>query len=181
MEIKKYNIEGLVSFTPPVFKDDRGSFFESFNQAKFDEMIGTHIEFVQDNQSFSKKDVVRGLHFQAPPHAQGKLVRVTQGRVIDVAVDIRNDSSTYGKYVAIELSAENGIQFWIPEGFAHGFSVLEDDTVFNYKCTRYYNKPSEGCIIWNDPDLNIDWGVSNVELSEKDKVGDLFNEFVSPF
>ncbi len=181
MMIKKYHIEGLISFTPRIFKDDRGVFFESFNQNVFNEIVNDEITFVQDNQSVSSKGVLRGLHMQAPPYAQGKLVRVTKGRVIDVAVDVRKSSPTYGEHVAIELSEENNTQFWVPPGFAHGFVVLEDDTVFNYKCTNFYNKESERSILWNDKDLNIDWGIDKPLLSEKDLVCDNLKDFNSPF
>lgn len=177
----KYKIEGLFSFVPRVFQDDRGAFFETYNQRLFDEMAGEKVEFVQDNQSVSAKNVLRGLHFQAPPYAQGKLVRVIKGRVIDVAVDIRKGSPTYGQYVALELSEENNVHFWIPKGFAHGFLTLEDGTVFSYKCSGFYHKESEGCIIWNDPQLSIDWGIEDPLLSEKDMEGELFNDFKSPF
>jgi len=179
--IEKFEIEGLILFTPKIFKDDRGLFFESFNQKIFNEAIGEKINFVQDNISVSKKNVVRGLHFQKPPFGQGKLVRVIQGRVIDVAVDIRKNSPTYGKHIALELSEENKNSFWIPEGFAHGFVALEDDTIFSYKCTNFYNHQSEDAILWNDKDLNIDWKVKSPILSEKDKISQSFNTFASPF
>jgi dTDP-4-dehydrorhamnose 3,5-epimerase len=179
--IEKFNIKGVVMFTPKIFKDDRGLFFESFNQELFNEAIQKSISFVQDNISVSKKNVVRGLHFQKPPHAQGKLVRVIKGRVIDVAVDIRKDSSTFGKHIAVELSGENHKMLWVPEGFAHGFVALEDDTIFSYKCTNLYNSQSEDAILWNDKDLDIDWTVNSPILSEKDKISQSFNTFVSPF
>ena len=181
MEITRYHIEGVFSFVPKIFVDDRGSFFESFNQKLFDEAAEKKIEFVQDNQSTSIKNTLRGLHFQAPPFAQGKLVRIIKGKAIDVAVDIRKKSPTYGQHIVVELSADNNRVLWIPEGFAHGFSVLENDTIFSYKCTNYYNKNSEGCLIWNDPDLKIDWKINSPLLSEKDKLGDTFKNFVSPF
>lgn len=181
MNIIKPEIEGLLIITPKVFKDDRGEFMESFNKQKFDEAVGREVNFVQDNQSVSKKGVLRGLHFQTPPFAQGKLVRVTKGAVIDIAVDIRKDSPTYGDYVAVELSAQNNEQFWIPEGFAHGFVALEDETTFLYKCTNYYAPQCEGTILWNDPTLNIDWGIDNPIISEKDAVGQEFSNFVSDF
>lgn len=181
MNIEKTPISGLLILTPRVFKDDRGQFFESFNKQKFDEATDGKYQFVQDNESTSKKDVLRGLHFQNPPHAQGKLVRVSQGAVIDVAVDIRKSSPTYGQYVAVELTAENGKQFWIPPGFAHGFVALEDDTVFCYKCTDYYAPSSEGCLLWNDKDLNIDWGTNSPLVSDKDAIGEEFHNFVTQF
>lgn len=179
--IEKFDIEGIVLLTPRIFKDDRGLFFESFNQMLFNEAVGDSITFVQDNISVSKKGVVRGLHFQKPPHAQGKLVRVVKGKVIDVAVDIRKDSPTYGQHVAVELSDDNHKMLWIPEGFAHGFVALEDDTIFSYKCTNFYNHQSEDAILWNDKGLNIDWNVKKPILSEKDKLSQSFNTFVSPF
>lgn len=181
MNIIKPEIEGLLILTPRVFKDDRGEFMESFNKQKFDEAVGYEVNFVQDNQSVSKKGVLRGLHFQTPPFAQGKLVRVIKGAVIDIAVDIRRNSPTYGDYVAVELTAENNEQFWIPEGFAHGFVALEDDTTFLYKCTNYYAPQCEGTLLWNDPMLNIDWGINDPLISEKDAVGKEFSTFASEF
>lgn len=181
MIVDKYNIDGLISFIPRTFKDDRGIFFESFNQRQFNELVGEEINFVQDNQSISSKDVIRGLHMQSPPHEQGKLVRVTKGKVLDIAVDVRKSSKTYGQHIAVELSAENNRQLWIPPGFAHGFVVLEDDTIFNYKCTNYYNKDSEKTILWNDPILKINWAVANPLLSDKDLAGEKFENFDSPF
>lgn len=180
-KITNYTIEGLISFCPKTFEDNRGFFFESFNQELFDNLVGRKINFVQDNQSTSKKNVLRGLHFQQPPYAQGKLVRVISGRVIDVAVDLRKNSTTYGQHVAVELSAENNIVLWIPEGFAHGFVALEDNTVFSYKCTNYYNKSSEDCLMWNDAILNIDWKIDEPIISEKDKEGKSFKNYLSPF
>lgn len=166
MQVIKKSLEGLVEIIPTVYKDERGSFFETFNKQVF-EANGLPTNFVQDNQSFSKKGVVRGLHFQRTPHAQGKLVRVIVGRVLDIAVDIRPDSPTFGQYEAVELYADRGNMFYLPEGFAHGFAALED-SVFIYKCTNLYHKASEGGIIWNDPDIHIDWQVSNPIVSEKD-------------
>jgi dTDP-4-dehydrorhamnose 3,5-epimerase len=181
MEAISTFIDGLFILKPRIFSDERGWFFESFNQKVFNELTNTSTNFVQDNQSCSKKNVIRGLHFQAPPYAQGKLVSVIKGKVIDVAVDIRKNSPTYGKHVSIELSSENKLMLWIPEGFAHGFVALEDDTIFSYKCTNYYNKESEGTLQWNDPDLQIDWTIDKEILSEKDKVAQPFATFVSPF
>lgn len=180
MTITKTEIEGLLILEPRVFKDDRGLFFESFNAELFEQEAGK-IQFVQDNQSVSKKGVLRGLHFQNPPHAQGKLVRVAKGSVIDVAVDIRKNSPTYGKHVAVELSAENNKQFWIPTGFAHGFVALEDDTIFCYKCTDYYAPECEGSLLWNDEVLNIDWGIENPLVSSKDEVAAKFANFETSF
>ena len=180
MQIEKTKIEGLLVITPNVFKDDRGYFYESFNTSQW-EKLGLKDEFVQDNQSLSGKGILRGLHFQAPPYAQGKLVRVIKGAVIDVAVDIRKDSPTYGESVSIELSEENFKMFWVPAGFAHGFLTLKDETIFSYKCTNLYNKESEGGLMWNDPSLNIDWGITDPILSEKDKYYKSFKDFNSPF
>lgn len=180
MEIVKTSIEGLLIIKPDVFKDERGYFFESYNKERFLKH-GLDMTFVQDNESKSGKGVLRGLHFQKPPYAQGKLVRVVKGSVMDVAVDIREGSPTYGKWEATILSEENKEMFWIPEGFAHGFVTLEDNTVFTYKCTNAYNKDSEGSLRWNDPDININWNIENPILSEKDKISPLFNEFETPF
>jgi dTDP-4-dehydrorhamnose 3,5-epimerase len=152
---------------PDVFRDSRGYFFESYNKEKFT-VIGIDFEFIQDNQSCSQKDVLRGLHFQRPPYAQGKLVRVISGAVFDVAVDIRKNSPTFGTWVGAELTAENNHMLWLPPGFAHGFLTLENNTVFTYKCTGAYNKAAEGIIMWNDPDIGIHWGVTDPILSERD-------------
>ena len=167
MQIIKKSLEGLVEIIPTVYSDERGVFFETFNRAIF-EANGLPTEFVQDNQSFSKKGVVRGLHFQREPFAQGKLVRVIMGRVVDVAVDIRPDSPTFGQYETIELDAIRQNMFYVPEGFAHGFVALED-SIFCYKCTNLYHKASEGGIVWNDADLKIDWQIKNPIVSGKDQ------------
>ncbi|MCS7027532.1 MAG: dTDP-4-dehydrorhamnose 3,5-epimerase [Bacteroidia bacterium] len=180
MKVHTTPIPGVWIIEPQIFSDARGYFFESYHKEKF-KSIGIEMEFVQDNESLSQKNTVRGLHFQAPPYAQGKLVRVARGRVYDVCVDIRKSSPTYGKYFGIELSAENHLMLWIPEGFAHGFSVLEDNTLFLYKCTNIYNKAAERGILWNDPTLNIDWKVENPIISEKDKHLPTFDTFISPF
>ena len=180
MELIKTTIKDLLVIKPKVFGDDRGYFFESWSKAAF-EKNGLNLDFVQDNQSLSSKGVLRGLHFQNPPFAQGKLVRVIKGSVMDVAVDIRKDSSTYGKHFSIELSEENKLMLWIPPGFAHGFVTLEEDTIFTYKCTGVYNKESEGALLWNDKDLDIKWGVDNPLVSDKDKVAGNFNDFESQF
>lgn len=180
MEIIKTPLADLLIIQPQVFRDDRGYFFESFNHQRFIN-AGLDLHFVQDNESKSQKGVLRGLHFQNPPFAQGKLVRVIKGAVMDVAVDIRKNSATYGQSFKLELNEQNKTMLWIPPGFAHGFVTLEDDTIFSYKCTNLYNKASEGCILWNDPDLNIDWNTENPNLSEKDKVSPLFKDFVSSF
>lgn len=169
MEVIKTNIEGVVIIEPRIFKDDRGYFFESFSQREFEEKV-CKTTFVQDNESKSSYGVLRGLHFQKPPFAQSKLVRVIKGVVLDVAVDIRKGSPTFGQYVSVELTGENHRQFFIPRGFAHGFSVLSEEVIFQYKCDNFYSPQSEGAIAWNDPDLNIDWRIpaEKVVLSEKD-------------
>lgn len=163
-----------------VFRDNRGYFFESFNQQKFAELTGLDVHFVQDNQSSSTKGVLRGLHFQKGDAAQAKLVRVLQGKVLDVAVDLRKDSATYGQHVAIELSDTSDTQFFIPRGFAHGFVVLSDTAVFFYKCDNFYNKAAEGGLMYNDPQLNIDWKLPENELvlSEKDLVNPLLKDII---
>lgn len=180
MDIIKPPIEGLLVIKPRVFGDDRGYFFESWSKKAY-KNIGLDLDFVQDNQSLSQKGVLRGLHFQNPPFEQGKLVRVIKGSVIDVAVDIRKSSKTYGEHFVIKLSAENKTSFWIPPGFAHGFVALEDGTIFSYKCTEFYNKDAEDALLWNDLDLNINWGVETPLVSEKDMVAGSFKEFKSQF
>lgn len=171
MEIIKTSIDGVVIIQPRLFTDERGYFFESFSQREFDEKIRP-IRFVQDNESKSSYGVLRGLHFQKPPFAQSKLVRVIKGAVLDVAVDIRKGSPTFGQHVAVELTEENHLQFFIPRGFAHGFSVLSDEVVFQYKCDNFYAPQHEGALAWDDPDLGIDWKIpaERVVLSEKDKM-----------
>jgi len=181
MKIIETKIKGLYILEPRVFGDDRGYFFESFNSQTFKELTGVELDFVQDNQSMSGKNIVRGLHFQNPPFEQGKLVRVIKGEVIDVAVDIRKDSPTYGEHVSVKLTGENNRMFWIPPGFAHGFSSLVDGTIFSYKCTNYYNKESEGSVAWNDSDLNIDWEVENPIISEKDQESPMLSNLKSQF
>ena len=180
MEIIKTKINGLLIINPRVFEDQRGYFFESWSKEAF-KNNGIEIDFVQDNQSFSSKGVLRGLHFQNPPFSQGKLVRVIQGSVLDVAVDIRKDSPTYGEHVSVLLSGENKTMFWIPPGFAHGFSTLEDNTIFSYKCSGIYNKESEGSLMWNDSDLKIDWQIENAIISVKDQNSDHFKNFKTQF
>ena len=171
MKIKETGIEGLLVIEPKVFGDSRGYFMESFSERKFRELTGLDVNFVQDNESMSSYGVVRGLHMQLPPHAQAKLVRVVSGRALDVAVDLREGSPTYGRHFAIELTGENHLQVFIPKGFAHGFAVLSDEVVFQYKCDEYYAPESEAAVIWNDPDLDVDWRIpeGDVRLSEKDK------------
>ena len=171
MEVIKTEIEGVVIIEPKIFGDERGYFFESFNAAEFARKVGVNTVFVQDNESKSKYGVLRGLHFQKGEFAQSKLVRVVEGRVIDVAVDIRRGSQTFGKHVAVELSKENKRQLFIPRGFAHGFAVLSEEAVFQYKCDNLYAPDHEGAIAWNDPKIGIDWQIrpEDAILSEKDK------------
>ena len=170
MKIVQTPLKGCVVLTPTVFSDGRGSFFESYKKETFNEALGQEVNFVQDNESFSSKGVLRGLHFQKGAFAQAKLVRVVHGSVLDVAVDLRPDSTTYGQHFSIELSADNKKQLFVPRGFAHGFVVLSNTAVFSYKCDNYYNKESERGIIYNDPMLNIDWILPSeqLQLSEKD-------------
>ncbi len=170
MNIIETSIKGVVIIEPHVFKDERGYFLESFNQREFEEKV-CKTTFVQDNESKSSYGVIRGLHFQKSPYAQSKLVRVIKGAVLDVAVDIRRESATFGKYVAVELTAENHLQFFIPRGFAHGFSVLTEEVIFQYKCDNFYAPQHEGALAWNDSELNIDWCIpkDKIRLSEKDK------------
>lgn len=169
MNVIKTELEGVVIIEPRIFKDDRGYFFESFSQKKFEEQV-CKTSFVQDNESKSTYGVLRGLHFQKPPYAQSKLVRVVKGKVLDVAVDIRKGSPTFGKHVAVELSAENKCQFFLPRGFAHGFAVLSEEAVFQYKCDNFYAPDHEGALAWDDPNLGIDWQIpaDDVVLSAKD-------------
>ena len=180
MELIETGIKGLLLISPKVFKDERGYFFESFNKEKF-QSIGVTEEFTQDNQSLSNKGIIRGMHFQTPPHAQGKLVRVIKGSVQDVVVDIRKNSTTYGKQYSVDLTEENFLMLYIPPGFAHGFATLEDNTIFSYKCTDTYHPETEGGLAWNDREFGIEWKVSDPILSEKDKKYHPFSLFVSPF
>jgi dTDP-4-dehydrorhamnose 3,5-epimerase len=172
MEFIHTEIKDCFIIKSTVFEDNRGYFFESFNEQKFNQLAGLNIHFVQDNQAKSNRGILRGLHYQKGEHAQAKLVRVLQGKVIDIAVDLRKDSPTYLQHIAVELSAENNLQLFIPRGFAHGYSVLEDNTIFFYKCDNFYNKESEGGIFYADPKLNINWQLNEDEiiLSEKDKL-----------
>lgn len=174
-QVERTAIDGPLILRPRVFTDDRGYFMETYNQRGFAAATGIRAEFVQDNESSSHKGVLRGLHFQLDPHAQGKLVRVTRGAVLDVVVDIRQGSPTYGRHVKVLLDAVTKDMFWIPPGFAHGFLALENDTVFTYKCTAYYNPAAERTIRWNDPDLGIDWGHPSPIVSAKDRAGLAFN------
>lgn len=177
MKLIPTDIEGVLIIEPKLFSDERGYFFEAFNSRRFEELTGIRTAFVQDNESRSARGVVRGLHFQLPPHAQSKLVRVVRGRIIDVAVDIRRGSPTFGRYVAVELSDENHRQLFIPRGFAHGFSVLEGDAIVEYKCDNYYAPEAEGAIRWDDPELAIDWRIDGeVIVSAKDQNNKLLRE-----
>ncbi|WP_242921118.1 dTDP-4-dehydrorhamnose 3,5-epimerase [Pontibacter liquoris] len=180
MEHTLFHIQGLIEFTPRIFRDERGYFLETFSQKWF-EPLGLAPNFVQDNQSVSGRGVLRGLHFQKPPHAQAKLVRVSSGKALDVAVDLRKDSPTYGQHVTCLLDAEKHNQFYIPAGFAHGFVALEDNTTFLYKCTDFYAPTAEGGILWNDPALSISWGIAAPLVSPKDEILPLLKDFDSPF
>lgn len=177
MNIIKTKIEGVVILEPKVFKDDRGYFMESFSKKFFDAEV-CKTEFVQDNESKSSYGVLRGLHFQKPPYAQSKLVRVVKGAVLDVAVDIRKGSPTFGKHVAVELTEDNKLQFFVPRGFAHGFVVLSEEVIFQYKCDNFYAPQHEGSIAWNDPNLNIDWIIASdkIILSEKDNKNPILSD-----
>lgn len=174
-------ISGLVVIHPEVFEDERGYFFESFNAKKLEKVIGSEFHFIQDNQSLSSGNVLRGLHFQKPPFEQGKLVRVIKGSVLDVSVDIRKESATYGQHFKIVLNEDDKNMLWIPPGFAHGFLTLQDETIFYYKCTAPYARDAEDGIMWNDPALGIDWGVTEPTLSAKDLQQPSFADFNSPF
>lgn len=180
MKIRKTPLPGVILIEPRVFGDERGYFFESYSKDQLGAQ-GMFAHFVQDNESLSQKGVLRGLHWQAPPFAQGKLVRVGSGAVYDVAVDIRKGSPTFGKFFGQRLDTENHLMMYIPPGFAHGFATLEDNTRFLYKCTNYYSKENEGCLHVNDPALGIDWGIENPLLSEKDQNAPLLSEIQSPF
>lgn len=175
MQVIDTEISDVKIIQPKVFGDERGFFLETFEKRRYQKMLNIDLDFVQDNHSRSQKDVLRGLHFQKE-NPQGKLVRVVRGEVFDVAVDIRRSSPTYGKWVGVILSEENKTQFWIPPGLAHGFVVLSEIADFEYKCTDYYNPKVEGCLLWNDPTVNIHWPISNPILSEKDKLGKLLGE-----
>jgi dTDP-4-dehydrorhamnose 3,5-epimerase len=183
MEVIKTAIDGVLIIEPKIWGDDRGYFFESYSARDFATKTGLDITFVQDNESKSRYGVLRGLHFQYPPYTQSKLVRVINGRVLDVAVDIRKGSPTYGQYVSCELTAENHRQFFVPKGMAHGFVVLSEEAVFQYKCDEFYHPEAEGAIAWDDKELNIQWPIpaTDVVLSEKDKHHPLLKDFDSPF
>lgn len=183
MNVIDTDISGVKILEPRILDDSRGYFFESFRASDTDSLLGCHVDFVQENQSRSCRGVVRGLHFQLPPHAQAKLVRVVEGTVLDVAVDLRRNSPTYGRHVAVELSAANCRQLFIPRGFAHGFAVLSEFATFIYKCDNYYAPQAEGGILWNDPAIAIDWRLrpDEIILSEKDLRHPLLHQFPSPF
>ena len=180
MNFKTFAIDGLLLIEPKIFQDDRGYFYETYNNEVFIKN-GVDVNFLQDNESLSSKGVLRGLHFQNPPYEQGKLIRVGSGSILDVAVDIRKESKTYGKYETVILSEKNKLMFWVPPGFAHGFLSLEENTKLLYKCTNVYNKQAESGIIWDDKELNIDWNYVNPSVSEKDKELSDFNSFVNLF
>lgn len=180
MEIIQTEFEGLVVLQPKIYTDKRGAFLESWNQSLFKD-LGLDINFVQDNQSISHKNVLRGLHFQQEPNAQGKLVRVTRGSAMDVVVDLRTRSTTYGKHFKLKLCSKKSNMMWIPSGFAHGFLALEDNTVFQYKCDAFYAPNSEECLKWNDPSLEIDWGITSPFVSEKDQLGKLLSQIKTTF
>ncbi|MDB2437845.1 dTDP-4-dehydrorhamnose 3,5-epimerase [Hellea sp.] len=184
MQFENLKINDVIKIVPRSFGDDRGVFMETFKSSAFNEAVGHDVVFVQDNQSVSvSKYTLRGLHYQSPPHAQGKLVRCIQGSILDVAVDVRKNSSTYGQHVTQLLSAENNAQLWVPEGFLHGFLTLEENSIVQYKCTDYYAPQCDGNVFWNDPDLRIDWGIDQNEavLSDKDSIAPKFKDFSTPF
>ena len=182
MNLIKTKLDGLVVLNPSIFKDNRGYFMESYNQKNINKLLG-NVNFVQDNESESFRGVLRGLHFQKPPYAQAKLIRCLQGSVLDVVLDLRKYSKTYGIFETIVLSSENKVQLFVPKGFAHGFIVLSESAILSYKVDNYYKPESESGIIWNDPDLNIDWKINKKEIivSEKDKILPTFNEIINPF
>jgi dTDP-4-dehydrorhamnose 3,5-epimerase len=180
MEIIQAEIPGLLIIKPDIHTDDRGYFLESYNKKTL-ARLGFEADFMQDNESFSRKGVLRGLHFQIPPYEQGKLVRVVSGAALDVAVDLRKNSVFFGKWISITLTSENKLMFWMPPGFAHGFLSLQDNTLFSYKCTNAYNREAEKSLRWDDPDLIIDWGISKPVITPKDANAGFFRDFISPF
>lgn len=180
MKILQTELPGLLIIEPDVFRDERGYFCETYNQEKLSQ-LGFNQTFVQDNESMSSRGVLRGIHFQKPPFAQAKLVRVVSGSIIDFAVDLRKGSPTYGKYKAVKLDSQTKKMLYLPEGFGHGFLSLEDNTIFSYKCSNFYNKESESGILWSDEDLAIDWQIDNPILSDKDKILGKLKDFDSPF
>lgn len=179
MKIEETHLSGLFLIEPKVFGDERGYFMESFNERLFRSSTNTSYDFVQDNESCSSKGILRGLHFQAAPHAQGKLIRVVSGEVLDVCVDLRPGSRTLGEHIKVSLSEDNKRMLFVPPGFAHGFVTLEDDTIFQYKCTDYYHPESEFTLLWNDETLGIDWGIADPVLSAKDREGKSLKEILS--
>lgn len=183
MNVLETKIPGVYVIEPKVFGDERGYFLESFNAREFKEKTGVDVTFVQDNESKSRFGVLRGMHFQLPPYTQSKLVRVVKGKVLDVVVDIRKGSPTYGKYEMCELTEDNHRQFFVPKGMAHGFAVLTEEAIFQYKCDDFYHPEAEGAIAWNDPDLGIEWPISSADviLSEKDKHHPMLKDFETPF
>jgi len=183
MKAEPTRIPDIIRLTPRRFTDARGYFMETFRLTNFQKATGTQFDFLQENQSLSlKRNTIRGLHFQGPPKPQGKLVRCVQGRILDVAVDIRQGSSSYGQSVSIELSSDNDHQLWIPSGFLHGFRTLEDNTIVSYQCTEIYAPDYEGAVLWNDKDLDVDWGIdSPSSISERDMAAGRFADFKSPF
>ncbi len=181
MRIEKTAFEGLLILHPTIIADDRGYFFESFSEGKFRVETGKNMSFVQDNESMSNKGVLRGLHFQVPPKSQAKLIRVTKGAVLDVVVDLRVTQPTFGQHFKMILDDKEKKQLFIPEGFAHGFCVLEDETIFSYKCTNYYSKDHDRSLLWCDPTLNIDWEINHPIVSEKDMNGQKFEHFQDVF
>ena len=183
ISVIKTSIEGVFVIEPKVFGDERGYFLESFNAKEFKEKTGIDVTFVQDNESKSRYGVLRGMHFQLPPYTQSKLVRVVKGKVLDVVVDIRKGSPTYGKYEMCELTEDNHRQFFVPKGMAHGFAVLSEEAIFQYKCDEFYHPEAEGAVAWNDPDIAIQWPIAeqDVLLSEKDKHHPFLKDFESPF
>jgi len=180
MTVKETPLQGLLILQRTIFKDDRGYFFESFRSSILEEQ-GIQEQFIQDNESMSHKGAVRGLHLQAPPHGQSKLLRVVRGAIYDVAVDIRKNSATYGQHFGLELNEENKTMLYVPEGFAHGFCCLEDNTIVQYKCSNYYHKASEMGVAWNDPEIGIQWPVENPIISEKDAILPRLEDFQSPY
>jgi len=181
VKIEKTNFKDLLIFQPNIFADERGYFFESFNESKFRVETGMNLTFVQDNQSMSEKGVSKGIHFQVPPKSQAKLIQVVQGAVLDVVVDLRQNQPTFGQHFKIVLSSENKTQLFVPEGFAHGFCVLEDNTIFTYKCTNYYSKENDRSMLWNDPALGIDWEIDHPIISEKNQEARNFSEYQDVF
>jgi dTDP-4-dehydrorhamnose 3,5-epimerase len=181
LKIEKTNFKDLLIIQPSVFADERGYFFESFNESKFRVETGLNITFVQDNQSMSSKGVLRGLHFQTPPKSQAKLIQVVKGAVLDVVVDLRINQPTFGQHYKILLTSDNKTQLFVPEGFAHGFAVLEDNTIFAYKCSNYYSKENDRSMLWSDPALKINWEIENPIVSEKDQAALNFDQYQDVF